>query len=160
VAAGTWLIVVEATAGQNAFSASRALAVTSSPADTLAHLSSLPGYHELPESEVPPQTWRPLGMAFLFTAGAAAGTVALNNSGLGSTPGRELVAASVVTLVAGFVMTLRKPAPRPAEGNILYDRLLREQLAQRNAAIAQENAKRRLQVELRVLPLANARTPP
>src|SRR2546430_5581437 len=94
-----------------------------------------------PETEVPPQSWRPLGLAFLFTGGAAAGAIALNNGGLGSAPGRELVGVSIVTLAAGFVMTLRKPAPRPAEGNILYNRLLREQLVQRNADIARENVK-------------------
>jgi hypothetical protein len=50
-------------------------------------------------------------------------------------------------------MTLRKPAPRPATGNILYNKLLREQLAQRNADLAKENAKRRQQVVLSIVPL-------
>jgi len=153
VPAGTWLVVVEATSAQNTFSASRSLRVTYSAVDTLPHVTSLPGYKELPETEVPPQSWRPLGLAFLFTGGAAAGAIALNNGGLGSAPGRELVGVSIVTLAAGFVMTLRKPAPRPAEGNILYNRLLREQLVQRNADIARENVKRRQQVQLTVVPL-------
>lgn len=156
VPAGAWLIVVEAIAGQNTFSASRTLTVTHGVVDTLPHLTSLPGYAELPETEVPPQTWRPLGLALLFASGAVAGSFALHNRGLGSTPGRELVGVSVATLAAGFVMTLRKPAPRPAEGNILYNRLLREQLAQRNAEIAKENAKRRQQVALTIVPLAQA----
>ena len=86
----------------------------------------------------------------------AAGTLALHNGGLGSSPGRELAGVSVATLAAGLVMTLRKPAPRPAEGNILYNRLLREQLVQRNADIAKENVKRRQQVALRVVPLPKA----
>ncbi len=47
-------------------------------------------------------------------------------------------------------MTLRKAAPRPAEGNILYNRLLREQLVRRNQEIAQQNVTRRKQVELSV----------
>jgi hypothetical protein len=153
VPAGAWLIVVEAITGQNTFSASRALRISYSPVDTLPHMSSLPGYRELPETEVPPQSWRPLGLAFLFATGTAAGALALNNGGLGSTPGRELVGVSVVTLAAGLVMTLRKPAPRPAEGNILYNRLLHEQLAQRNADLEQENMKRRQQVALTVVPL-------
>ena len=153
VPAGAWLIVVEAIAGQNTFSASRALQISYGPVDTLLHVTSLPGYKELPETEVPPQSWRPLGLALLFATGTAAGTFALNNGSLGSTPGRELVGVSVATLAAGLVMTLRKPAPRPAEGNILYNRLLREQLMERNAEIAQENAKRRLQVALSVIPL-------
>jgi hypothetical protein len=153
VPAGTWLIVVEATAGQNSFSASRALRVTYSPVDTLPHLAALPGYNELPETEVPPQSWRPMGLAFLFVSGATAGAIALNNGGLGSAPGRELVGVSVATLAAGLVMTLRKPAPRPAAGNILFNRLLREQLAQRNADLVKENVRRRQQVALAVVPL-------
>lgn len=153
VPAGSWLIVVEAIAGQNTFSASRAVRVSYSPVDTLARLTSLPGYKELPETEVPPQSWRPLGLAMLFVTGTAAGTFALNNGSLGSTPTRELVGVSIATLATGLVMTLRKPAPRPAEGNIRYNRLLREQLAQRNADIAEENVKRRQQVTLTVVPL-------
>jgi hypothetical protein len=50
-------------------------------------------------------------------------------------------------------MTLKKPAPRPAEGNILYNRLLTEQIARRNADIAKENVTRRQQVQLTVVPL-------
>jgi hypothetical protein len=156
VPAGAWLIVVEAIAGQNTFSASRAVRITYSPVDTVLPLTSLPGYKELPETEVPPQSWRPLGLAMLFATGTAAGAFALHNGGLGSTPGRELVGVSVATLAAGVVMTLRRPAPRPAEGNILYNRLLREQLAQRNAEIAKENVKRRQQVALMVVPLPKA----
>jgi hypothetical protein len=159
VPAGPWLLLVEATAGQNTFSASQPIRVTHAPVDTVAHLSGLPGYHELPETEVPPQSWRPLGLAFLFAGGTAAGAVALHNGGLGATPGRELTAVSLATLAAGFVMTLRKPAPRPAEANILYNRLLQQQLARRNAEIAQENVKRREEVTLTVTPLPAARTP-
>ena len=66
---------------------------------------------------------------------------------------------SIVTLGAGVVMTLRKPAPRPVEGNIQYNRLLREQLAQRNADIAKENVERRRQVTLAVVPLPKSRRP-
>jgi hypothetical protein len=148
--------VVEAITGQNTFSASRSLRISYSPVDTLAHITSLPGYREMPETEVPPQSWRPLGLAFLFATGTAAGAFALNNGGLGSTPGRELVGVSVVTLAAGLVMTLRKPASRPAEANILYNRLLHDQLAQRNAAIGKENVQRRQQVTLTVVALPRA----
>jgi tetratricopeptide (TPR) repeat protein len=156
VSPGPWLLVVDATAGQNTFSASQPLRIGRSPVDTVAHLTSLPGYKELPEMETPPQSWRPLGLAFLFATGTAAGTFALNNGGLGSTPGRELAGVSIATLATGLVMTLRKPAPRRAEANILYNRLLHEQLARRNADIAQENAKRRQQVALTIVPLPKA----
>jgi len=153
VPAGGWLIVVEATAGQNAFSASQGVRVAYGVVDTLPHLTSLPGYKELPETEVPPQSWRPLGLAFLFTTATAVGVVALHNGDLGSAPGTQLATIGGVTLGTGLIMTLRKPAPRPAEGNILYNKLLREQLAQRNADITKENLKRRQQVVLSVVPL-------
>jgi hypothetical protein len=99
-------------------------------------------------------------MAFLFTTATAAGTVALNNGSLGSTPTRELAVVSVATLVTGLVMTLRKPAPRPAEANILYNRLLHEQLARRNDEIAQENARRSQQVLVTIVPLPKPATKP
>jgi len=55
--------------------------------------------------------------------------------------------------VTGFVMMLRKPAPRPAEANILYNRLLRDQIARRNQDIAKENVARRQQVQVTVTPV-------
>jgi hypothetical protein len=58
-----------------------------------------------------------------------------------------------VALITGFVMTLRKPAPRAAEANILYNRLLRDQIARRNQDIAKENVARHQQVQLTVVPL-------
>jgi hypothetical protein len=48
--------------------------------------------------------------------------------------------------------TVKKPAPVPAEANILYNSLVREQLARRNSEIAAENAARRRQVKLAVIP--------
>lgn len=151
--AGTYLIVVEATAGQNTFSASRSVLVSHGSVDTLPHVTSLPGYQELPETELPPRSWRPMGLAFLYTGIASAGTLALESGSLGTGSRRELLAVGAATLVTGFVITLRKPAPRPAQGNILYNRLLREQIARRNSEIAQENVTRRQQVELTVVPL-------
>ncbi len=55
-------------------------------------------------------------------------------------------------------MTFRKPARRPAEGNILYNRLLREQIARRNQEIAKENVTRRQQVQLTIVPLPPPKT--
>ncbi len=154
VPAGDWLIVVEASAGQNSFSASQPVRITLGGVDTLPYLTSLPGYQELPETETPPQSWRPVGLAFLYTGGALVGTLGLENSSLGSSSKRELGVVGAAALVTGFVMTLRKPAPRPAQANILYNRLLRDQIARRNAEIAQENVTRRQQVELSVVPLS------
>jgi len=66
---------------------------------------------------------------------------------------REGAVIGTGIVIAGFVMTLKKPAPQPARGNILYNQLLREQIARRNAEIAQENTRRRQQVALTVAPV-------
>jgi len=153
---GTWQIVVEATAGQNSFSASQGVRVGYGSVDTAAHVTSLPGYQELSETEIPPQSWRPLGLAFLYTGGALVGTLGLEGGAVGTASRREIGVVGAAAVLAGVVMTLRKPAPRPAEGNILYNRLLREQIARRNADIAKENVTRRQQVELTVVPLPKA----
>jgi len=151
--AGNYLILVEATAGQNSFSASQAVKVTHGAVDTLPHLTALPGYEPLPEEETPPRNWTPLGRVFLYTGVVGAGTFALESSSLGSAPRRELAAVSVGAILTGFIMSFKKPAPQPARGNILYNRLLREQLVRRNADIAQQNQTLRRQVALKVVPL-------
>jgi len=153
VPAGNYTVVVEARLGQNAFSASQPIRVSHGSVDTLPSLTSLPGYQYLPETEVPPQSWRPLGLAFLYTGGALVGTLGLESSSLGSSSKRELAVVGGAALVTGFVMTLRKPAPRPAAANILYNRLLRDQIARRNQDIAKENLARRQQVQVGVVPL-------
>ena len=152
VPAGSYTVVVEARLGQNTFSASQQIRVTHGRVDTLPHLTSLPGYQYLPETEIPAQTWRPLGVAFLYTGGALIGTLGLESGSLGASSKRELGVVGAAALVTGFVMTLRRPAPRPAEGNILYNRLLTEQIARRNADIAKENVARRQQVQLTIGP--------
>ena len=153
VAAGVYTVVVEARLGQNTSSASQQVRVSHGNVDTLPSLTSLPGYQYLPETEVPPQSWRPLGLAFLYTGGALVGTLGLENSSLGSSSKRELAVVGGAALLTGFVMTLRKPAPRPAAANILYNRLLRDQIARRNQDIAKENVARRQQVQLTLVPL-------
>jgi hypothetical protein len=154
VPAGKWTIMVEAFgAGQNTFSASQEVQVTVGAVDTLPHLTALPGYTELPETEIPPQSGRPLGLALLYTGAAGAGALALNNGDLGTAAGREIGVAAVAALVTGFVMTLKKPAPRPAQGNIQYNKLLKEQLARRNTDITQQNAQLRRQVQITAVPI-------
>jgi len=156
VPAGNYNVVVEATVGQNSFSTSQPIRVTHGAVDTLPHLTSLPGYTYLPETEVPPKSWRPMGLALVYTGIALAGTSALSHGDLGSASMREggMIGGGIV--LAGFVMTLKKPAPQPARGNILYNSLLREQIARRNTEIAQENTRRRQQVALTVVPLPRA----
>ncbi len=153
VPAGNYNVVVEATVGQNSFSTSQPIRVTHGAVDTLPHLTSLPGYTYLPETEVPPKSWRPMGLALVYTGIALAGTSALSHGDLGSASMREggMIGGGIV--LAGFVMTLKKPAPQPARGNILYNSLLREQIARRNTEIAQENTRRRQQVALSVVPV-------
>ena len=151
VPAGTYTVVVEATVGQNNFSASQPIRVTHGAVDTLPHLLSLPGYEYLPETEIPPKSWKPMGLALVYSGIALAGTSALSQGDLGSASFREAGVVGGGLMVAGFVVMLRKPAPQPARGNILYNRLLREQLTRRNAEIAQDNIRRRQQVALRVV---------
>lgn len=146
---GDYTIQVEATgAGQSAFSAARRIRIGHGQVDTLPHLTALPGYDSLPETEIPPKNWRPLGLAFLYTGAATAAAVALRGD-LDPAPG-ALVAIGVGTIVTGFVASLRKPAPRPARANMLYNDLLREQIGRRNAEIARENEARRQSVEIQV----------
>ena len=154
VPAGNYNVVVEATVGQNSFSTSQPIRITHGAVDTLPHLTSLAGYTYLPETEVPPKSWRPMGLALVYSGIALAGTSALSHGDLGSASMREGGMISGGIVLAGFIMTLKKPAPQPARGNILYNSLLREQIARRNTEIAQENTRRRQQVALSVVPLA------
>src|SRR5258707_819786 len=84
VPAGTYNVVVEATVGQNSFSTSQPIRIAHGAVDTLPHLTSLPGYTYLPETEVPPKSWRHLGLAFVYTGVALAGTSALSNGRVGA----------------------------------------------------------------------------
>ncbi|HLZ44497.1 MAG TPA: hypothetical protein VKQ05_02360, partial [Gemmatimonadales bacterium] len=159
VPAGNYTVVVEASVGQNSFSTSQPIRVAHGAVDTVAHLTSLPGYTYLPETEVPPKSWRPMGLALVYTGIALAGTSALSNGDLGSASMREGGAIGAGIVLAGFVMTLKKPAPQPARGNILYNQLLREQIQRRNTEIAQENTRRRQEVALTVAPSPRAGGP-
>ncbi|MGH7520288.1 MAG: hypothetical protein ACREMI_03320 [Gemmatimonadales bacterium] len=154
VPAGNYNIVVDAVVGQNNFSALQPIRISHGRVDTLPHLTSLPGYTYLPETEVPPKSWKPMGLALVYTGVALAGTSALSHGDLGSASLREGGAIGAGIIVAGFIMTLKKPAPQPARGNILYNQLLREQIARRNTEIAQENTRRRQQVSLTVVPIS------
>lgn len=150
--AGNYTIVVDAAVGQNSFSTSQPIRIAHGVVDTVEHLTSLPGYTYLPETEVPPKSWKPMGLALVYTGAALAGTSALSSGDLGKVSLREGAVIGAGIVIAGFVMTLKKPAPQPARGNILYNELLREQIARRNAEIAQENTRRRQQVALTVAP--------
>jgi hypothetical protein len=152
---GVYAIVVDAAAGQNTFSASQQVRVEHGRVDTVPHLTQLPGYQFLPETELPPKSWRPMGIALMAVGGALAGTLAIGND-LGEASGREIGTISAAALITGFVMTLKKPAPQPSRGNIMFNQLLREQLGRRNQEIARDNALRRRQVQVSAIPLPRA----
>ena len=154
VPAGAYLIIADAGAGQNTFSASQSVRITHGQVDTLPWLDKLPGYDYLPETEFPPQSGRPLAQALMYGGAAIGGTVVLRNSDLGSGGTGPALAVGAGALISGFIMSLKKPAAQPARANLLYNRLLREQLARRNAGIARENQTRRQQVRMTVAPVA------
>jgi len=151
-ARGTYRVIVEATAGRDSYSAAVPLWIEAGAVDTLPHLSSLPGYDLLPETVVPQRSWRPVGLALMATSLALGGSLALENSKLGGGGRREILTIGAGAALVGVLATVKKPAPVPAHANILYNSLVREQLARRNAEIAAENTKRRRQVKLGIVP--------
>ena len=157
--AGEWVIVVQATAGPAEFSASQRVRVIHGSVDTLPHITSLPGYQSLPETEIPPRSSRPLGITLLYAGVVGAASLALESPSLESGSRTEIATIGAAALVAGVIMTIRRPAPRPAEANILYNKLLREQINQRNADLARQNAIRQQQVALTIVPLPKDAAP-
>jgi len=152
VPAGTYQILVTAVEGRNEFTGPAEIRVDRGSVDTLAHLTGLPGYSFQPETEAPPRTWRPLGLAVLYTGLVAGAAVALENTSLDLGDRREVGGVGFLALVTGLVMSVKKPDPRPVPANIQYNRLLREQIIERNAQIAEENGRRRQQVTLTITP--------
>lgn len=151
-ARGVYRVIVEASAGRDSYAASLPLRIEAAAVDTLPHLTSLPGYNLLPETVVPPRSWKPVGLALMATSVALGGSLALESSKLGGGGRREILAIGTGAALIGVLATVKKPAPVPARANILYNSLVREQLAKRNAEIAAENAARRRQVKLAIMP--------
>ncbi len=152
VPAGDFQVIITAVEAGNEFSAPVEVTVTHASVDTVDHLTSLPGYTELPETEVPPRDWKPLGISVLYAGLVSGASIALENSALGESE-REVLGISVLAVVTGLVMSIKKPDPRPVPANIRYNELLRANLAARNADIAQQNAERRRQVRLTIVPV-------
>lgn len=151
VPAGDYQVVVTAVEGRNEYSTSLPVTVRHGGVDTLPHLASLPGYTEQPETVRPPRDWRPLGISALVAGIAAGASLALGSSDLPGESRREIAGVSTLALGIGLFLSLRRPDPEPVEANVRYNRLLREQLAQRNAEIAAQNDLRRRQVMLTVV---------
>jgi hypothetical protein len=149
---GNYRLIVEASAGRDSYAASLPLRIDPGVVDTLPHLKSLPGYDLLPETVIPPRSWKPVGLALLATSVTLGGSLALESSKLGGGGRREILAIGTGAALVGLLATVKKPAPVPARANILYNSLVREQLARRNAEIAAENAVRRRQVKLAIVP--------
>jgi hypothetical protein len=149
---GGYRIVVTAVEGRNEYAASIPVTVRHGAVDTVPHLASLPGYTEQPETVRPPRDWRPLGISALIAGVAAGASLALGNSDLSGESRREIGGVSALTIGVGLFLSLKRPDPQPVESNIRYNRLLREQLAQRNAEIAAQNVLRRRQVLLTITP--------
>lgn len=154
VPAGRYQLIIEASAGRDEYASQVLVEVRHGQVDTLSHLTSVPGYELVEEYETPDREWRPLGLAALYAAIASGASLALENTALGSPSRREIGAVNAAVLLTGFVMSLRRPDPRPVDSNILYNQLLREELARRNADIARENENRRRQVMVTVVPVA------
>lgn len=151
-ARGVYRVIVEASAGRDSYSASLPLRIDPGSVDTVPHLKSLPGYDLLPETVMPPRSWKPVGLALMATSVALGGSLALESSKLGGGGRREILTIGAGAALVGMLATMKKPAPVPARANILYNSLVREQLAKRNAEIAAENASRRRQVRLAIVP--------
>ena len=150
---GQYQLVVEAFARPEQYASQVVVEVRHGTVDTLEHILSLPGYDFQDEIEFPSRNWRPLGLAALYTAVASAASLALENSGLGSPPREEIAGVGAAVLLTGFIMSIKKPDARAVPANIRYNELLREQITQRNADIGRQNAVRRRQVELTVVPV-------
>ena len=150
---GRYQLVVEAFARPEQYASQVVVEVRHGTVDTLEHILSLPGYDFQDEIEFPSRNWRPLGLAALYTAVASAASLAMENSGLGSPPRKEIGGVGAAVLLTGFIMSIKKPDARAVPANIRYNELLREQITQRNVDIASQNAVRRRQVELTVVPV-------
>jgi hypothetical protein len=156
--AGTYRLIVEASAGRDTYAASIPMRIEPGAVDTLPHLTSLPGYDLLPETVVPPRSWKPVGLALVATSLALGGSLALESSKLGGGGRREILGIGAGAALVGLFATMKKPEPVPARANILYNSLVREQLAKRNSEIAAENALRRRQVKLAIVPQLKGET--
>jgi hypothetical protein len=96
---GIYQIVVEASAGRDSYAASLPLRVVAGVADTVAHLTTLPGYELLPETVVPPRSWRPFVLSVLAAAVVAGSSLAFENGSLGGRGRGELAGVGVGTVL-------------------------------------------------------------
>lgn len=148
---GSYQVIVTALESGNEFAAPIGVTVTHASVDTLDHLTRLPGYSELSETETPPRDWRPLGIAVLYAGLSSGAAVALENRDLGVS-NREIIGVGIAALITGFIMSVKQPESRPVPANIRYNQLLRDDLARRNQDIIRQNIERRREVMLTIVP--------
>jgi hypothetical protein len=148
---GRYQILVMAVEAANEFSVPIRIEIRHEPVDTVPHLTSLPGYEKLAEMESPPRDWKPLGISVLYAGLSTGAAYALADPDLGDNWRGGAMVVSLAALTTGFIMSIRKPEPRPVEANIRYNLLLDQQLAQQNIQIAADNERRRRQVRLTVV---------
>jgi hypothetical protein len=141
-------VIIEAAAGPDQYATQVVLEIVHGPVDSVEHVTSIPGRTEQEETMQPGRNWKPLGIATLYTAIAAATSLALENTDLANPPRKEIAAVSFTALITGLVMSLKKPDEVPVESAILYNQLLREQIEQTNVEISEENVERRGQTML------------
>jgi hypothetical protein len=154
IPAGRYQILVTAIEGTSEFSVPITIDVRHGAVDTVAHLTSLPGYDKLAEMESPPRDWKPLGISVLYAGLSTGAAYALSNPDLGDNWRGGAMSVSLAAVATGFIMSIRKPEPRPVDANIRYNLLLDQQLAQQNLQIGLDNEQRRRQVRLTVVQVA------
>lgn len=153
VPAGRYRLLVTAREAASEFTREVEVEVRHAPVDTLPHLTSLPGYTELPRTEVPPRDWKPFGLTVLYTGLTTGAAFAISNGDLGTKWKTPALTVSLSAVAVGLVMALRTPDPREVPANIRYNDLLATQIAERNVQLAAENANRRRQTALTIVPV-------
>lgn len=151
---GRYQVVVSAFERDNQHGDQIDVEVRHAAVDTVPHLESIPGQSPLPETEIPPRNWQPLGAAVLFAGLGAGASLALESEVLGGSAQGAVIGTTIASAVLGFIMSVRNPDPQPVPANIRYNQLLADELARRNANIAEQNVARRRQIRLTVLQVA------
>jgi hypothetical protein len=151
VPAGQYRLLVTAREASSEFTQEALIEVRHAPVDTVPHLTSLPGYTELPRTEIPPRDWKPFGLSVLYTGLTTGAALALSNSDLGTQWQTPALTVSLSSIAVGLVMALRTPDARDVPANIRYNDLLATQIAARNLQLAAENAARRRQTALTIV---------
>lgn len=150
IGSGTYHLIVEVADGRNTYQAATDIRVSHAPLDSLTHIDRLEGFDRVPETRMPPRDWRPLGVAALLAGAGSGAALALSNADLSG--GRtELVGVGILTLGAGIIRSLRRPDAQVIPEAVLLNSLIRQQVAETNRRIAQDNEELRRRVRLTIV---------